>query len=275
MQKLVDFGYNKYSQHGEDGIVAKLFELIGAKSKLCIEFGAWDGLYLSNTANLWTNGWKAVLIEGNPRRWEILKENTKGSDCVCIKAYVAREGPNSLESLLRRAGVDFEVDLLSIDIDGDDYHVLDSLDTLKPRIIICEYNPTIPAETDLYACYGNNFGASVSALARVAGNKGYKLVALTDTNCFFVRENLLEKLQDFEMSLEEIRIDRLLVFLITSYSGQYVLSGPGPYGSTFPYKGVLVGDCHRAKCRGTVAREIHDFLKPIKKIAKRILRRDQ
>ena len=140
MQKLADFGYNKYSQHGEDGIIAKLFELMGTTSKLCVEFGAWDGLYLSNTANLWTNGWKAVLIEGNPRRWDVLKENTKRSDCVCIKAYVSREGPNSLESLLGSAGVDFEVDLLSIDIDGDDYHILDSLDTLKPRIIICEYN---------------------------------------------------------------------------------------------------------------------------------------
>ena len=65
---LAQHGQNVFSQFGEDGIIARIFEIIGLQSKACIEFGAWDGFHMSNTANLWTKGWKGVLIEGHAGR---------------------------------------------------------------------------------------------------------------------------------------------------------------------------------------------------------------
>ncbi|MBM3344902.1 MAG: FkbM family methyltransferase [Betaproteobacteria bacterium] len=183
---LSAFGTNHYSQSGEDGVIAKFFEIIGTRSKTRIEFGAWDGFHLSNTANLWTSGWKGVLIEGHARRFQDLERNVRDHDCTCINAYVSRDGENRLEALLDRHGVGRNIDLLSIDIDGNDYYIIESLEKLGPRVIVCEYKPTIPAETDLLAEYGNYFGASVAALERVARSKSYRLVALTETNCFFV-----------------------------------------------------------------------------------------
>ena len=270
--RLSEFAANRYSQYGEDGILEKLFELIGTSSRLCVEFGAWDGFHLSNTANLWTCGWKGVLIEGHARRFNELVANTRGHSCVCIHAYVSREGPTSLEALLEAHGIHDPIDLLSIDIDGDDYHILASLDRLRPRVIVCEYNPTIPAEMDLYAEYGNFFGASVAPLDRVARNKGYRLVALTDTNCFFVLGDLFDHFAGFETRLGEIKIDRSLVHLITSYRGDYVLSRPLPYGAGFPYREALHGAHIRATFRTPAVRWLADGYTRGKRLAKRILR---
>ena len=75
---LYEFAANNYSQFGEDGIIQEIFKVIGTKSKLTVEFGAWDGFLYSNTAALWARdtSWKAVLIEGDPERYEDLVRNT-------------------------------------------------------------------------------------------------------------------------------------------------------------------------------------------------------
>ena len=118
--RLTDFARNVYSQAGEDGILEAIFERIGMQSRVCIEFGAWDGLHLSNTALFWHSGWRAVLIEASPDRFRSLLQNTSGYDCLCLNQMVTPEGHNALESLLNRNGVDGPADLLVIDVDGDD-----------------------------------------------------------------------------------------------------------------------------------------------------------
>ncbi len=241
---------------------------------MCVEFGAWDGFHLSNTANLWTQGWKGILIEGHRRRFQDLVKNVTGHDCVCINAYVTRDGSNRLEAILERERITNTIDLLSIDIDGDDYYILESLEALRPRVIICEYNPTIPAHIDLYAPYGSNFGASVAALTRIAEAKGYKLVALTKTNSFFLLMDEEPKLACFAKDLASLRDDSTLTYLMSSYSGEYVASDLGPYGRTFPYRGPLIGPHSRFPLNSTWQRLAHDSLRFVKRLAKRSLRKD-
>ena len=68
-QWLLDHAANVHSQAGEDGVLAKVLEIIGASTKWCVEFGAWDGKYLSNTYNLIeSQGFSAVMIEGSEKR---------------------------------------------------------------------------------------------------------------------------------------------------------------------------------------------------------------
>jgi hypothetical protein len=244
-KRLSESSRNVYSQFGEDGIIEKIFDIIGVRSRTSIEFGAWDGFHLSNTANLWTNGWKGILIEGVKSRFETLKNNVKDYDCICINAFVSRDGDNSLDSIIKRAGIDPAVDLLSIDIDGDDYYVFESLTTVRPRVIICEYNPTIPAEIDLFAEYNNYFGASVSALCRIANEKGYMLVAITETNCIFIHNDYACNFSEYETDISQIKLTTNIAYLVTNYEGDYVVCGKSPYGMAIPYGGILFGPHRR------------------------------
>ena len=136
------------------------------------------------------------------------------------------------------------VDFLSIDVDGDDYWIFKSLQNLWPRVICCEHNPTIPSHIDLVAEKGDYFGCSVLALNRLAESKGYKLVAMTRTNSFFVSGKEFEKFSGWETSLialAETSLTKTLTYYITAYNGDYVLSRRPTYGLGKPYKQKLIG----------------------------------
>ena len=243
--KLTDFGYNKYSQDREDGIIEKIFEIIGATSKICIEFGAADGLFYANTAQLWKyKDWEAILIESEAAYFPKLRENTKGYTCTLVHRAVGNEKDNKLECILEKHNLSTQIDLLSIDIDGNDYYIFESLNILRPRVIICEYNPTIPAHLDMYAPYNNSFGASVAALNRIAESKGYKLIALTICNAFFVIKEEFAKFSNFETQLAVLASNKHVKYLVTNYAGRYMIvgqQGSMPYGLTKPYNKEMFG----------------------------------
>src|SRR6185295_7491311 len=156
--RLTDYKENIYSQFGEDGIIRKIFEMIGTTSKVCVEFGAADGFWYSNTANLWSKdpNWSAILIESDLRAYNNLVANVAPYKCMPIHRAVGTSSHDSLEAILDQAGVNLPIDLLSIDIDGNDYYVFKSLTHLRPRVIICEYNESIPAHLDVYPNDGNH-----------------------------------------------------------------------------------------------------------------------
>ena len=210
MKKLSDYAFNNFSQFGEDGIIQKIFEIIGISSRVCIEFGAWDGFRFSNTANLFTNNWEAILIEAHQKRFNSLIQNVKNYQCHCFNIFITNKGKHSLESVLKENNLFMEIDFLSIDIDGDDYYIFKSLETLKPRVICCEYNPTIPAHLELVPTENNSFGCSPLSLVKLAETKGYKLISMTDVNCFFVSNTDFEKFFKYETSLSSLAITKFL-----------------------------------------------------------------
>lgn len=247
MLKLNNFSYNRFSQFGEDGIIEKIFTIMKPASKVCIEFGAWDGYHFSNTANLWTNGWNAVLIEANLKKYEELVKNTKNYNCVCINEFVTTQGDNSIEYILEKWNIKDEIDYLSIDIDGDDYYILEGINDIKPHLISCEYNPTIPADQDLIPQKNNYFGCSAKSLCDLAAKKGYKLIAVTDTNCFFVLEEYFQLFDDYQTNLLNLRIDNYLTYVYSGYDGKYVLSGRPVYGFTIPEEIDFFGNYFKPK----------------------------
>jgi len=241
MPKLSEHGFNKYSQFGEDGIIAKIFEIIGISSKICVEFGAWDGFHFANTANLWTSDWRAVLIEADSKRYQRLIKNTAGYDCRCIQALVTSAGSNTIESILQREGITDPIDLMSIDIDGDDYYIFDSLQTMRPRVLICEYNPTIPAELELIPEAHNYFGCSAAALVKLANDKGYQLVGMTESNCIFVLDADFPKFAGYDTDIGNLKFTEHLCYLFSGYDGHYIASREPTYGvgrpSNLKFKG--------------------------------------
>ena len=115
-----------HSQGGEDGVLLRLFERIGTHHRRFVEFGAWDGLHLSNTANLRLHhGWSGLLMEGSDR-----------ADGERVRRE--RIDAENVEALFDRYEVPLDVDLLSIDIDGNDYWVWHALRRYRPRVVIVE-----------------------------------------------------------------------------------------------------------------------------------------
>lgn len=183
---------NVYSQSSEDSIIQQLLLLISEShslSKWCVEFGAWDGKFLSNTFNLVENySYKGVYIEGSKKHFINLKKNMKNFEVICLNKYIGIDKYNNLDYILSATPIPVDFDILSIDIDGCDFYILESIKKYRPKIIIIEYNPTIP--NDVYfvqqADFSVNHGASALAIQKLAQSKDYSVVALTETNLILV-----------------------------------------------------------------------------------------
>lgn len=227
-----------HSQSGEDTMIARLLDTIGIEHYRCIEFGAWDGLRGSNTARLWRGDkrWRALLVEADAGRYKQLLKNAAGYETVCVNAFVGVTDKNSIDAIARQSAFGPEVDLISIDIDGNDYWIFDSLKFLKPRIVICEYNPTIPPDVRLVGAMGSRIGCSAAALIELAARKGYVLCGATESNLFFILNELTELVADASVPIgKHVEIPKMhLRYLISDYDGNYVFSGPPTYGIRAP-----------------------------------------
>jgi len=187
---LSNFAKNVASQEGEDGIIEKIFEIIGTKNKWCVEFGAHNGHTNSNTWNLINNaGWRSIQIEGDAPRFAQLKDRYKNNQSVItINTFVQFEGENSLDAILERSGAPVDLDFISIDIDGNDFHIWASLTKFRPRLVVIEFNQSIPSDI-LFVQDKNtavNQGSSLRAFIELGKSKNYELVATTAGNAFFV-----------------------------------------------------------------------------------------
>ncbi|OEU64758.1 MAG: hypothetical protein BBJ57_03015 [Desulfobacterales bacterium PC51MH44] len=189
-QWLHDFAKNVTSQYGEDGILEKVLETVTDNDNWCVEFGAWDGKLFSNTYNLINNkDYLAVLIEADSRKFrDLLKTYKKNSRVIPLNAFVGFEKENGLDAILEPTGIPVNFDFLSIDIDGNDYHVWEAVQNYKPKVVVIEYNPTISNKVNFVQKpdIGINQGSSLLATDKLAKRKGYELVAVTKTNAIFV-----------------------------------------------------------------------------------------
>lgn len=191
-----------YSQNGEDGIIAEIFRRIGTKNKFFVEFGVGDGLE-NNTAYLLLKNWTGYWIDGNKESVNRIKQRFSlaiNKKILLIDyAFVTAE---SIEALFKKVNVPEEFDLLSIDINGNDYWVWKAIENYRPRVVIIEYNAIFPPDVELVIKYnpkfvGNEtcyFGASLKSLEILGSKKGYKLVGcdFRGVNAFFVREDLVK-----------------------------------------------------------------------------------
>lgn len=190
---LLDYAKNVTSQRGEDGIIEKVFEIIGATNKICVEFGAGDGDRTSNTWNLIQfHGWSGVLIEPKDDMFASLERRySRRRDVATIRNTVGFGKRNSLDVILNGA-LQPNFDLLVIDIDGCDYHAWEAIEKYRPRVVLIEHNPTVPIDVSFIQPRNMsvNQGSSLKALCDLGRRKGYELIAATELNAVFVeREN--------------------------------------------------------------------------------------
>jgi len=189
---LLDSARNEHSQHGEDGIVAAVFDEIGTESAVCCEFGAWDGIHLSNTRALIERGWSGVMIESDAERFRSLRDNYAANESVVCLHHTVGTGKDSLGSLLAASGVTTALDFLSIDIDGRDYDVFAELD-VRPRLVCVEvgfsHSPDATALVPREVA-DRDLGQPLPLFCEAARGMGYRLICCT-LNAFFLRDDVV------------------------------------------------------------------------------------
>lgn len=208
---LANYFDNQASEHGEDGIVKKIFEIMPPENKWVCEFGAHDPEIISNSWRLINKeGWSAVLIEGDDTLYNKLKDyySDKKMPVTCIKKMVSYEGDDRLDSILSSTQIPANPDLMIIDIDGNDFHVWEALSNYQPTVVMIEFNAAIPLDISFTQekKFSLNQGSSLRAMVNLAKLKNYRLIAVTSWNAFFVKSDRYHLFFSEEPMLEEMYV---------------------------------------------------------------------
>lgn len=202
LKKLTRFGYKIYSQCDEDGIIHEIFNRIGITTKIFVEFGVDDGLE-NNSLALLLEGFSGLWIEASSTS---VQKIIKGFPTICrdgrlqvINKFVTTE---NIDTIIASGIHHSEVDLLSVDIDGNEIHIINAIKCINPRVVVIEYNAKFPPPINYCMRYDENFkwrgddclGASLKYLDIKMNELGYKLVgcSLSGVNAFFIRKDLVE-----------------------------------------------------------------------------------
>ena len=208
-----------------------------------MEFGAWDGVHLSNVRNLiLQENYHAALIEGDRAKFAALQRNYAGNARVRpVNAFVGFDAESGLDRILSSCGIPADFDFLSIDIDGNDYHAWEAVGKYRPKVVCVEFNPTIPAEVDFVQPADPRVyqGSSLRALDRLARAKRYELVCALPWNAFFVDEKYFARFEIAENRPQVMWTDQSAVtWLFCGYDDTVHLAG----AKTMPWHGIAMDE---------------------------------
>jgi hypothetical protein len=190
--ELSAFARNYYSQWGEDGVIAEVFKRIGTSNKWCLECGAGDGLFFSNTRRLIEQGWTSVLVEADVPKMERLTDNSApyANNCFCYNVTIGVD--DRLDDILASCSAPTDIDLAVIDIDGQDFYAWNAMLQYRPRVVIIEYDPLI--DPDFLPTLGGEGQAGLHRITELAYGKSYRPIWKSVTNMMFVSHPLEEQL---------------------------------------------------------------------------------
>ncbi len=195
--------YRVFSQHREDGVIDHLLNTVPPGPGLFVEFGFAPDV--CNCLNLVVNrGFSGLFIDGSASKCDLARRVFRAMGREDVKVARAFLDVDNINRIIASHGIDGEIDVLSVDVDGNDYWFLEAIDVANPRIVVIEYNASLGVARSLTVPYDPGFvryekhdsgfyhGASLLALSRLAARKGYRLVGCDSTgvNAFFLRNDL-------------------------------------------------------------------------------------
>jgi hypothetical protein len=208
LPRLRDAEFQVFSQFGDDGIIQYLVHLLGPLEDRFIEFGVQDYSESNTRFLLLNDNWRGLVIDGSRVHVDHIRSQDYHwrHDLTAVCAFVDRD---NVDGLFRDAGFTGDLGLLSVDIDGNDYWVWEAIQSVRPTIVVCEYNavfgpsravtvPYDPAFERTKAHPSNLYwGASLAALCRLADRKGLAFVGANSAgnNAYFVRKDRLAGLR--------------------------------------------------------------------------------
>jgi len=203
-ENLSEYEWGVFSQWGEDGIIQFLIREVEIQNKTFIEFGVEDFSESNCRYLLISSDWQGFVIDGSDENIRQLQNSYFywRHDLQSMAAFVDKENINEL---LKKSDFNRDLGILSVDIDGNDYHILKAINVFEPRIIISEFNPYFGTERAVSVPYDPKFcrtekhysnlyfGASIRAIEFVLNEKGYTLIGtgMTGSNAYFVRNDLI------------------------------------------------------------------------------------
>ncbi|PZO19275.1 MAG: hypothetical protein DCF25_08820 [Leptolyngbya foveolarum] len=195
--------FKVYSQWGEDGIIQALLQSVQIEKKTFIEFGVQDYRESNTRFLLVNNNWSGLVIDGGEHYINFIKKDPIywRYNIKAVKAFI---NVGNINDLILKNGMEGEIGILSVDIDGNDYWVWEAIDVVSPAIVISEYNSRFGPEKAVTVPYSQDFvrsevhysmiyyGASLKALCLLAERKNYAFVGCNSAgnNAFFVRKDL-------------------------------------------------------------------------------------
>lgn len=200
-QNVLSQRFRERSQNEEDGITLALLKLVGETDRRFVEIGA--GTNGGNSGFLAEScGWTGLMVDGSPERAARLVTRFGRYGVRVLGTWVTVDNVNQF---VIDSGLSGEVDLLSLDIDGNDFWVWRQLDACSPRMVILEFNAAFGPERAVTVPYDaafdrasfktvsyQYFGASLSAFERLGRTKGYRLVLVEPrgVNAYFLRADV-------------------------------------------------------------------------------------
>lgn len=212
-KRLEPYGFKVYSQNDEDGIIEEIFRRLKIDQGTFCEIGIGNGLEC-NSLYLLHKGWRGGWIEGETsvsgfidQKFRILLNSQQ------LKVSYSMVTVGNVNDLIANVSPPGELDLLSIDIDGNDIYLLQAL-LIQPKVICIEYNGKFRGNIHRMPSYapdrmwdGTDYmGSSLLAIEEVARAKGYRLVGtnITGANAFFVRNDLAQNLFSHDATAENL-----------------------------------------------------------------------
>ena len=214
-RSLAETEFKVFSQFGGDGIIQYLTRHLEMRHRTFVEFGVEDYMESNTRFLLQNDNWSGFVMDGSGESMDRLRQAPLfwKHDLTAVAAFVTRE---NIRQLIADHTRDWKgLDLLHIDLDGNDYWIWEALE-VAASIVIVEYNSAFGAERALTIPYAADFrradahfshlywGCSLKALHRLAQAKGYAFIGCNSAgnNAYFVRRDLLNDAVA-EVSLEE------------------------------------------------------------------------
>jgi hypothetical protein len=190
MPSLNGVGFRVNSEFEEDGILLYIFSIIGTTNKCVVEICAGDGVECMAANLIINHGWRGLLFDGDKGlveagiRFYSQNKSTFIHPPILKQAWITRE---NIDQLIAENGFKGEIDLLSLDIDGNDYYLMEAINVIRPRVVICETNNVIPGNLALTIPYKDDFikgedlhsdfsSVSLLAMTKLLNAKGYRLI---------------------------------------------------------------------------------------------------
>jgi hypothetical protein len=207
IKSLHEAEFKVFSQWGEDGIIQHLIQQVPIANDIFIEFGVQDYRESNTRFLLAYNNWRGLIIDGSATHIDFIRGGAYSwrYDLDAVSAFITRDNINQIISSADLSG---DIGLLSIDVDGMDYWIWETINIVSPRIVVIEYNSLFGAEYAITIPYKAEFvaskehysglysGASLAAVTHLGNKKGYQLIGSNraGNNAFFVREDVLGQL---------------------------------------------------------------------------------
>jgi hypothetical protein len=213
---LENSNFKVFSQWGEDGILQYLISNLDIRSKTFIEFGVENFLESNCRFLMMKDNWSGFVIDGSQEKIAELKSMYFywKYDLNAQSFFINK---SNINFILEKSGFHNNIGILSIDLDGVDYYILDAIKNIDASILVCEFNSLFGAVRKISIHYSDDFnrteahysnlywGASLPAVKSLAEKKGYALVGINEAvnNAFFVKKDLLN-FKVKEKTIEEL-----------------------------------------------------------------------